>query len=98
MSQITGIFNYCILLQPCMHAGMPVNQGFLAEVGPVLLANVTCNQSHLELLQCVYPQDIGVHNRNQENVTGVICPNVSTTTVATMNNPSNITTSTTTTQ
>ena len=81
-----------------MCAGMlRVNQSFGAGMGPILLDNVACDQSHLELLQCVHPQDIGAHECDQENVAGVICPNVSTTTAATMNNPSNITTSTTTT-
>ena len=57
---------------------MPVNQSFGAGMGPILLDNVTCtNQSHLELLQCVHPQVIGIHNCNHENVAGVICPNVS---------------------
>ena len=81
-----------------MCAGMlPVNQSFGAGMGPILLDNVTCNQSHLELLQCVHPQNIGVDDCDRENVAGVICPNASTTIAATMNKPSNITTSTTTT-
>ena len=81
-----------------MCAGMlPVNQSFGVGMGPILLDNVTCNQSHLELLQCVHPHDISAHECDQENVAGVFCPNVSITTAATMNNPSNITTSTTTT-
>ena len=82
-----------------MCAGMlPVNQSFGVGMGPILLDNVTCNQTHLELLQCVHPQNISVHgNCDRENVAGVICLNVSTTTAATMNNPSNITISTTTT-
>ena len=64
-----------------LYAGMPVNQSFGAGMGPILLDNVTCNQSHLELLQCVHPLDIGVHDCDQENVAGVICPSVSTTTI-----------------
>ena len=66
-----------------LYAGVPVNQSFGAGMGPILLDNVTYNQSHSELLQCVHPlvQDIGVHNCDQENVAGVICPNVSTTTI-----------------
>ena len=52
-------------------------------MGPVLLDNVTCNQSHVELLQCVHPLDIGIHDCNQENVAGVICPNISTVTITT---------------
>ena len=64
-----------------MCAGMPANQSFGTGMGPILLGSVTCNQSHLELLQCVHPLDIGVHECGRENVAGVICPNVSTTTV-----------------
>ena len=64
-----------------LYAGMPVNQSFGAGMGPILLDNVTCNQSHLKLLQCVHPLDIGVHDCDQENVAGVICPSVSTTTI-----------------
>ena len=64
-----------------LYAGMPVNQSFGAGMDPILLDNVTCNQSHLELLQCVHPLDIGVHDCDQENVAGVICPSVSTTTI-----------------
>ena len=61
-----------------MCAGMlPVNQSFGAGMGPILLDNVTCDQSHLELLQCVHPKDISVHDCDQENVVGVICPYVS---------------------
>ena len=60
-----------------MCAGMlPVNQSFGAGMGPILLDNVICDQSHLELLQCVHPKDIGVHDCDRENV-GVICPYVS---------------------
>ena len=57
--------------------GMPVSQIFGAGMGPILLDNVACDQSHSELLQCVHPLDIGIHNCNQKNVAGVICPNVS---------------------
>ena len=61
-----------------MCAGMlPVNQSFGAGMDPILLDNVTCDQSHLELLQCVHPKDIGVHDCDQENAVGVICPYVS---------------------
>ena len=78
-----------------MCAGMPVNQSFGAGMGPILLDNVTCNQSHLELLQCVHPLNIGVHDCDRENVAGVICVNVSTTTVidaiTTFEHPPNIT-------
>ena len=62
---------------------MPTNQSFEEGMGPVLLSNVTCNQSHSGLLQCVHPQDIGIHDCDEENVAGVICPSVSTTTAAT---------------
>ena len=48
-------------------------------MGPILLDNVTCDQSHSELLQCVHLLDIGIHNCDRENVGGAICPNVSTT-------------------
>ena len=61
---------------------LPVNQSFVVGMGPILLDNVACDQSHLELLQCVHPQDIGVHDCDRENVTGVICPQLSTTTTA----------------
>ena len=62
---------------------MPVSQSFGAGVGPILLDNVTCDRSHSDLLQCVHPQDIGIHNCNRENVAGVICPNVSDSAIAT---------------
>ena len=59
-------------------AGMlPMNQSFGAGMGPILLDNVACDQSHSGLLQCVDPQDIGVHDCDRENVVGVICPYVS---------------------
>ena len=60
---------------------LPVNQSFGAGMGPILLDNVTCDQSLLELLQCVHPQAIGIHDCDRENVAGVICPNVSTATI-----------------
>ena len=64
-------------------SGMPLTQYFGTRMGPILLDNVTCDQSHTELLQCVHPFDIGVHDCDQEefNVAGVICPNVSATTI-----------------
>ena len=62
---------------------LPVNQSFGAGMGPILLDNVTCNQSHLELLQCVHPLDIGVHDCDRENVAGVICLSVSDATTIT---------------
>lgn len=43
-------------------------------MGPILLDNVACDQNHSELLQCVYPANIGIHNCDWENVAGVICP------------------------
>jgi hypothetical protein len=39
----------------------------------------------MELLQCVHPQDIGIHDRDRENIAGVICPN---TTIAISTTPS----------
>ena len=61
-----------------MCAGMsPVNQSFGAGMGPILLDNVACDQSHSGLLQYVHPQDIGVHDCDRENVVGVICLYVS---------------------
>ena len=54
-----------------------MNQSYGAGLGPILLGNVTCNQSHSELLQCVHPLDIGIRNCDQQTVAGVICPNVS---------------------
>ena len=60
-----------------MCAGMlPVNQSFVVGMGPILLDNVACDQSHSGLLQCVHPQNMGVHDCDQENVAGVICPSV----------------------
>jgi hypothetical protein len=57
-----------------------VNQRFGAGMGPILLDNVNCDQSHSTLLQCVHPQDIGIHDCDRENVAGVICP-ISTATI-----------------
>ena len=64
-------------------------------MGPILLNDVTCNESHLELLQCIHPLDIGIHNCDQENAAGVICPNVPTTTITNVspNSPTADTTS-----
>ena len=53
-----------------------MSQSFGAGMGPILLNNVTCDQSHLELLQCVHPLDIGAHDCDQENVSGVTCLNM----------------------
>ena len=61
---------------------LPLNQSFGAGMGPILLDNVTCDQSHLKLLQCVHPQNIGIHDCDRENVAGVICSQLSTTTTA----------------
>ena len=77
-----------------MCAGMsPVNQSFGAGMGPILLDNVTCNQSHLKLLQCVHPLDIGVHDCDQENVAGVICLRLSIVigAITTFEHPPNVT-------
>ena len=65
--------------------GKPVSQSFGAGMGPILLDNVACDQSHSELLQCVHPQDFGIHDCDRENVAGVICPNVSAITTAATN-------------
>ena len=67
-----------------------MSQIFGAGVGPILLDNVTCDQSHSELLQCVHPLDIGIHNCNQENVAGVICPILSISPSTTTNISPNI--------
>ena len=62
-----------------------MSQIFGAGMGPILLDNVTCDQNHSELLQCVHPLDIGIHDCDQINVAGVICPNVfAITTTATL--------------
>ena len=43
--------------------------------GPVLLNNITCNHTHLELSQCVHPQSIGIHDcASRDKRAGVICP------------------------
>ena len=52
-------------------------------MGPILLDNVTCDQRHSELLQCVPPLGIGIHDCNRENVAGVICPNKVISTITT---------------
>ena len=82
---VQSIIDFCLLYYITInHAGMPVSQSFGAVMGPILLDNVACDQSHSELLQCVHPHDIGIHNYyNRENVAGVICPNVSITTATT---------------
>ena len=67
----------------CRYAAYELNQSFGAGMGPILLDNVTCDQSHLELLQCVHPQNIGVHDSDRENVAGVICLSVSDATTIT---------------
>ena len=51
-------------------------------MGPILLDNVTCNPNHSELLQCVHPLDIGIHDCDKEDVAGVICPSTTATTTA----------------
>ena len=73
----------CSIMSQFNHAGMPVSQSFGAGMGPILLDNVTCNQSHSSLLQCVHPLDIGIHDCDQVNVAGVICPNVSDSAITT---------------
>ena len=62
-----------------------MSQSFGARVGPILLNNVVCDRNHLELLQCVHPQGFGIHDCGQENIAGVICPNVSAIATATTN-------------
>ena len=70
-----------------------MSQSFGAGMGPILLDNVTCNRSHSELLQCIHPLDIGIHNCDRKNVAGVACTNVSATT--TTNTPPTPNTTTT---
>lgn len=67
-------------------------------MGPILLDNVTCSQSHLELLECVHRLEIGIHNCDRENVAGVVCPSVSAITTATTDISPNITSTETTPQ
>ena len=53
---------------------LPVNTSrFEAGDGPILLNNVACNKSHLNLFQCVHPQSIGIHECEEDNNAGVIC-------------------------
>ena len=60
---------------------LPVNTShFEAGDGPILLDNVTCNKSHLNLSQCVHPLNIGIHDCERDNTAGVICLNISSTT------------------
>lgn len=56
---------------------------FGTGMGPILLNNVTCNQSHLELFQCIHPLDIGTHDCDQENAAGVTCLNITAVTITT---------------
>ena len=56
-------------------------------MGPILWDNITCDQSHSELFQCVHVLDIGIHNCDRENIAGVICPNVSPRTYTTNISP-----------
>jgi hypothetical protein len=59
------------------YVGVPVSQSFGTGMGPILLDNITCDQSHSELLQCMHPIYIGIHDCDRENAAGVICPNLS---------------------
>ena len=54
---------------------MPVSNVGAGE-GPILFDNVTCNQTHSELSQCIDLQTIGHHNCDQVNTAGVTCPEV----------------------
>ena len=54
---------------------MPVSNVGAGE-GPILFDNVTCNQTLSELSQCVNLGNIGLHNCDQDNTAGVICPEV----------------------
>ena len=67
---------------------MPVSQIFGAGMGPILLHNVICDQSHSELFQCVHPLGIGIHNCDREHVAGVICPNMTIAIFTTIDIPS----------
>ena len=53
--------------------GVPISN-FGVGKGPILFDNVTCNQTHSELSQCVDLQTIGLHNCDRDNTAGVICP------------------------
>ena len=55
--------------------GVPVSN-FGAGEGPTLFDNVTCNQTHSELSQYIDLWTIGLHNCDQDNTAGVICPEV----------------------
>ena len=41
--------------------------------GPVLLSNVSCNQSHTRLSQCVYTEEIGLLSCDGGRIAGVAC-------------------------
>ena len=45
---------------------------FEAGDGPPLLNNVSCNQTHTRLSQCVLPEDVGL-NSCQDGTAGVSC-------------------------
>ena len=82
-----------------MIIALPVNTShFEAGDGPILLDNVACNKSHLNLSQCVHPLNIGIHECEKNNTAGVICLNISSTTktpVTNKNADTNIISSTT---
>ena len=62
--------------------------------GPVLLNDVSCNQGHSRLSQCVHQQSIGLHACNRDSLVGVICPGLEDVSNTTVHNPMSITTMT----
>lgn len=49
-----------------------------AGSGPIFLYNVSCNQNHSRLSECVHPQEIGL-NPCTSGIAGVSCQGVATT-------------------
>ena len=71
---------YEMCLRPCIYITIEaivsiavLLSNLAAGDGPVLLSNVSCNQSHSRLSQCVRTEEIGLHSCEGGRIAGVAC-------------------------
>ena len=61
-------------------------KGIESGNSPTLFNNITCNENHSMLLQCIDVHSIGVYDCNESNIARVVCkmpnPGVTTSTLA----------------
>ena len=75
-----------IILYPAFHKSVSLIIGLLLsmfrhslQTTPILFHNVTCNETHSVLMQCVDLHTIGVYDCDGSTTAGVSCPSASNT-------------------